>query len=117
MAAIPDKALTSGLKNIEAANITATVKAVSPVLPPAATPAEDSINAVVGLVPKTARVVLMVLNVSGALFIGMAATALIAFFTGQLHFPKGFMSLPHLPEGLMISNPFTAFGDVIHEAT
>lgn len=59
-------------------------------------------------------VVLMVLNVSGALFIGMAATALIAFFTGQLHFPKGFMSLPHLPEGLMISNPFTAFGDVIH---
>ncbi|MDP4122034.1 MAG: hypoxanthine/guanine permease PbuO, partial [Bacillota bacterium] len=59
-------------------------------------------------------VVLMVLNVSGALFIGMAATALIAFFTGQLHFSKGFMSLPHLPEGLMISNPFTAFGDVIH---
>lgn len=33
MAAILDKALTSGLKNIEAANITATVKAVSPVLP------------------------------------------------------------------------------------
>jgi AGZA family xanthine/uracil permease-like MFS transporter len=59
-------------------------------------------------------VILMVLNVSGALFIGMAATALIAFFTGQLHFPKGFMSFPHLPEGLIISNPFSAFGDVIH---
>ncbi|MBV5123011.1 NCS2 family permease [Bacillus halotolerans] len=59
-------------------------------------------------------VILMVLNVNGALFIGMAATALIAFFTGQLHFPKGFMSFPHLPEGLIISNPFAAFGDVIH---
>lgn len=59
-------------------------------------------------------VVLMVLNVSGALFIGMAATALIAFLTGQLHFSKGFMSLPHLPEGLIISNPFSAFGDVVH---
>ncbi|CAN2255270.1 hypoxanthine/guanine permease PbuO [Bacillus vallismortis] len=59
-------------------------------------------------------VVLMVLNVSGALFIGMTATALIAFFTGQLHLPKGFMSLPHLPDGLIISNPFSAFGDVVH---
>ncbi|MCG8396595.1 NCS2 family permease [Bacillus atrophaeus] len=59
-------------------------------------------------------IILMVLNVNGAIFIGMIATALIAFFTGQLHFTEGFISFPHLPEGLVISNPFTAFGDVIH---
>ncbi|MCY8858852.1 NCS2 family permease [Bacillus atrophaeus] len=59
-------------------------------------------------------IILMVLNVNGALFIGMIATALIAFFTGQLHFTEGFISFPHLPEGLVISNPFAAFGDVIY---
>lgn len=63
---MPDNALTSGLKNIETANSTATVKAVSPVLPPAATPAEDSINAVVGLVPKTAPTVVAVESASSA---------------------------------------------------
>ena len=56
----------------------------------------------------------MVMNVSGALFFGMILTGLIAFFTGQLEFTKGIMSMPHLPEKLIVTNPFAAFGDVIH---
>ncbi|MGX4177347.1 NCS2 family permease [Bacillus velezensis] len=59
-------------------------------------------------------IVLMVLNVNGALFIGMALTAVIAFLTGQIHFAKGFISFPRLPEGLLITNPFGALGDVVH---
>lgn len=43
IAEIPETALTSGLKNSAAPKSTATVKDVSPVLPPAATPADDSI--------------------------------------------------------------------------
>ena len=41
-------AVKIGAKNIDSANSTATVIEVRPVLPPAATPAEDSTNVVVG---------------------------------------------------------------------
>ncbi|PUF90508.1 guanine permease [Bacillus altitudinis] len=57
-------------------------------------------------------VILMVLQVNGALFIGMLATTLIALATGQLHFPKVLVDTPALPEGMLITNPFAAFGDV-----
>lgn len=57
-------------------------------------------------------VILMVLQINGALFIGMLATTLIALVTGQLHFPKMLMDIPALPEGMLITNPFAAFGDV-----
>ncbi|MGE6628821.1 NCS2 family permease [Bacillus sp. NPDC077027] len=57
-------------------------------------------------------VILMVLQVNGALFIGMLVTTVIGILTGQLHFSKGFMALPSLPEGMLILNPITAFGDV-----
>jgi len=57
--------------------------------------------------------VLMALNIHGALFVGMIITAAVAFFTGQLSFDHGFVQLPSLPEGLLISNPLVAFGDVI----
>jgi AGZA family xanthine/uracil permease-like MFS transporter len=60
-----------------------------------------------------ATLVLMTMNIPGALFIGMIITGIIAFFTGQLEFKDGFVSLPSLPEGIIIANPFTAFGDVI----
>ncbi|MDG5473359.1 NCS2 family permease [Jeotgalibacillus sp. ET6] len=56
--------------------------------------------------------ILMVLKVNGALFIGMLITGAIAFFTNQLTF-DGVMALPGLPEGLIVSNPIEAFGDVI----
>ncbi|WP_413306791.1 NCS2 family permease [Bacillus sp. 1P10SD] len=60
--------------------------------------------------------VLMMLRINGALFFGMVITGLIAFFTGQLHFDQGFMSLPSLPEGLVVANPLTALTDVIHHS-
>src|SRR5699024_4931378 len=56
--------------------------------------------------------ILMTLRVHGALFLGMVATAILAVFTGNLKFDKGFIDMPSLPEGLMITNPLTAFADV-----
>lgn len=56
---------------------------------------------------------LMSLKVNGALFFGMIITAIIAFFTGQLSFEQGFVSMPGLPEGFIIANPISAFSDVI----
>ncbi|AJD90603.1 guanine permease [Jeotgalibacillus malaysiensis] len=56
--------------------------------------------------------ILMALNVNGALFLGMIFTGAAAYFTGQLQF-DGVVALPSLPEGIIISNPVAAFGDVI----
>ncbi|HLU21439.1 MAG TPA: NCS2 family permease [Bacillaceae bacterium] len=56
--------------------------------------------------------ILMALRVHGALFIGMIVTGLTAFFTGDLSFEKGFMDTPSLPEGMIITNPITAFVEV-----
>ncbi|MRX73968.1 NCS2 family permease [Bacillus lacus] len=56
--------------------------------------------------------VLMSMNVHGALFIGMLITGIIAYVTGHLEFTSGIMALPDLPEGLIVFNPFTAIGDV-----
>ncbi|MGN7387449.1 NCS2 family permease [Sporosarcina sp. SAFN-015] len=56
--------------------------------------------------------ILMALRVHGALFLGMILTAVVAFFTGHLSFDQGFVQMPSLPDGIIISNPFTAFTDV-----
>ncbi|AYC30208.1 NCS2 family permease [Paenisporosarcina cavernae] len=56
--------------------------------------------------------ILMVLNVYGAIFFGMIATGIVAFFTKQLTF-DGFFKLPHLPEGILVWNPVVAITDVI----
>jgi adenine/guanine/hypoxanthine permease len=57
--------------------------------------------------------ILMSLRVNGAMFFGMIFTSIVAFFTGELKFKHGFVSLPSLPEGFVITNPFDAFGQVI----
>lgn len=57
IAATSDKEPIKGLKNAVIKNKIATVKAVRPVFPPAPTPAEDSTEAAVGLVPNTAPTV------------------------------------------------------------
>ena len=44
----------------------------------------------------------------------MIITGIVAYFTGNLSFDSGFVQLPSLPEGLIVSNPFTAFVDVTH---
>ena len=74
----------------------------------------QSEKVVLTLIGLAITIILYTLNVNGALFFGMIITGLIAFFRGQLSFDKGLFASPHLPDGLMISNPFAAFGDVIH---
>ncbi|GER90301.1 guanine permease [Dictyobacter vulcani] len=69
------------------------------------------ILAIIGLV---VTLIFMVLNIRGALFIGMLVTGIIAYFTGQIHFTKGIVSLPNLPAGLVAYNPITAVSDIIH---
>ncbi|WP_409303363.1 NCS2 family permease [Peribacillus sp. SCS-155] len=58
-------------------------------------------------------ITLMTLNIQGALFIGMVITGAIAFFSGQLHFNKGVVAAPRLPEGLVVFNPLTSINDII----
>jgi adenine/guanine/hypoxanthine permease len=70
-------------------------------------------SALLALVGLAVTLILMVLNIHGALFLGMIITAIIAYFTGQLSFDQGFVSMPKLPEGLIVLNPITAFTDVI----
>ena len=70
-------------------------------------------SALLAIVGLAITLILMVLRINGALFFGMVITGLIAFFTNQLSFNQGFVSLPSLPEGLIIGNPFTALTKVI----
>lgn len=58
-------------------------------------------------------IVLMVRRVQGSIFIGMIITAIIAIVTGQLKI-DGFVSMPSLPEGIIVANPLTSIADVIN---
>ena len=69
-----------GAKSIEAKNSTAVVIAVRPVLPPAATPAEDSTNVVVVEVPNTAPPVVAIASASRAGFIAGSLPSLSSIF-------------------------------------
>lgn len=73
-------------------------------------------SAVLTLIGLAVTLILMVLRVNGALFFGMIITGVIAYFTGQLSFKEGWVAIPSLPEGLMITNPITAFGDVVQHS-
>src|SRR5699024_2936459 len=67
IAATPETAPTNGPKSEATMNKTATVTAVRPVRPPAATPAEDSTNAAFGLVPNIAPTVVAIESPNNAL--------------------------------------------------
>lgn len=71
-------------------------------------------SAVLALIGLALTLILLALNVNGALFIGMIVTGIIAYFSGHLSFDQGFVSMPSLPEGLIIVNPVDAFLDVVH---
>ena len=77
-------------------------------------------EALLALLGLLVTIVLMVLNVNGALFIGMVITGIVAYFTGHLTFTDKIISLPTLPEGWMLGNPFTAIvsslGDVVQHS-
>lgn len=69
-------------------------------------------SAILALVGLAVTLILMSLNVHGALFFGMIITAIIALLTGQLSFKEGFVALPILPD-IIVINPIAALGDVI----
>jgi adenine/guanine/hypoxanthine permease len=73
-------------------------------------------SALLAIIGLAITLILMVLRINGALFFGMIITGLIAFFTNQLSFDQGFVSLPSLPEGLIVGNPITALSDVIQHS-
>ncbi|MBU8880125.1 NCS2 family permease [Bacillus sp. FJAT-29790] len=73
-------------------------------------------SALLALAGLAITLILMTLRVNGALFFGMIITGGIAFFTGQLSFEQGFVSMPSLPDGVIIFNPFEAVGDVIQHS-
>ncbi|KEZ51392.1 MULTISPECIES: NCS2 family permease [Metabacillus] len=68
---------------------------------------------ILALIGLAVSLLLMSLNVHGALFFGMIITGIIAYFTGELSFENGFVSVPSLPEGFMVLNPADAIGQVI----
>ncbi|MFC7681694.1 NCS2 family permease [Paenibacillus sp. GCM10028914] len=68
---------------------------------------------VLALVGLTVTLILLARNVKGALFIGMIITGIIAYFAGMLSFSEGVVSVPTLPEGILVWNPIEAAGDVI----
>ncbi|MBM7693696.1 AGZA family xanthine/uracil permease-like MFS transporter [Peribacillus deserti] len=68
---------------------------------------------VLALIGLAITLVLITMKVPGALFIGIVITGIIASLTGQLSFSKGIVSLPSLPEGLIVINPVSAMRDVI----
>lgn len=70
---------------------------------------QEALLAIIGL---AITLIFLALRVKGALFIGMIATAIIAFFTGTLKFTNGFVKMPTMPE-FVFTNPIHAFGDVI----
>jgi AGZA family xanthine/uracil permease-like MFS transporter len=71
-------------------------------------------SVVLALTGLAATLIFLSLNVNGALFFGMIVTGAIAYFTGQLSFDKGVVSVPSLPEGWIVANPIHAFSDVVH---
>lgn len=70
---------------------------------------QEALLAIIGL---AITLIFLALRVKGALFIGMIATAIIAFFTGTLKFTNGFVKMPTMPE-FVFTNPLHAVGDVI----
>ncbi|SEM91815.1 NCS2 family permease [Lihuaxuella thermophila] len=71
-------------------------------------------TAALTLIGLLVTLVCLALNINGALFIGMLVTGVIAYFNGQLTFQKGFVSLPQIPDQLVVANPVQAIGDVVH---
>lgn len=60
-------------------------------------------------------VILLLLNVPGAIFVSMVIIAIVAFVTGQITF-DGFVSLPKLGNQLMITNPLKPFKDIVNHS-
>ncbi|GAA0327284.1 NCS2 family permease [Bacillus carboniphilus] len=73
----------------------------------------QSPEVVLALIGLAVTIILMALNVNSALFLGMIATGVIAYLTGNLSFENGFVSKPEQPEWFVFGSPIDAFGDVV----
>ncbi len=71
-------------------------------------------NVLLALLRLRGYIILMTLTGTWSTFLGMIITGIVAYFTGNLSFDSGFVQLPSLPEGIIVSNPITAFADVTH---
>jgi len=69
-------------------------------------------TAILTLIGLAITLICLALNINGALFIGMLGTGIVAYFMGKLSFDKGFVSVPQLPDQLIVFNPIDAFQDV-----
>ncbi|UNK20258.1 NCS2 family permease [Paenibacillus sp. N3/727] len=70
-------------------------------------------SVVLALVGLGITLILLSRDIKGALFIGMIITGIIAYFADMLSFSNGIMSVPSLPEGILVWNPIEAAGNVI----
>lgn len=70
-------------------------------------------SVVLALVGLGITLILLSRDVKGALFIGMIITGIIAYFADMLSFSNGIISVPSLPEGIIVWNPIEAMGNVI----
>lgn len=70
-------------------------------------------SVILALVGLGVTLILLSRNIKGALFIGMIITGVIAYFADMLSFSNGFVSVPSLPEGILVWNPIEAAGTVI----
>lgn len=73
----------------------------------------DSPAVILTLIGLAVTLVLMVLGVNGALFLGMIVTATIAFFTGQLSFDKGIAAVPSAPEWFVFGSIGASFAHIV----
>lgn len=73
----------------------------------------SSLSAILAIIGLGVTIILLALNVKGAIFYGMIVTGVIAYFTGALNFTTGVISMPSFEHGLAVVNPLSAIGDVI----
>lgn len=72
----------------------------------------QSPQVVLSLIGLAITIILLSLQVKSALFIGMIATGMIAFFLGHLSFEQGFVAIPSQPEWFVFGSPLDALMNV-----
>jgi len=70
-------------------------------------------EAAITLVGLLLAAALTVRKVKGAILYAILVSGILAFITGELKFTGDVLSVPSVPEGLIVWNPLTAVGDVL----
>ena len=72
----------------------------------------SSPEAIITLIGLMTAAILTVKRIPGGLLYAMILAGALAFITGELKFSNTLTAWPTLPEGLLVTNPFTAIQDV-----